>query len=99
MGRKYNVQYQDIYGSQTVDVPPGCNGYFAVNRGDTLVKVNQFTLLPRLADNVSGESVGVAGNADEIFVGNNNAIQVVVTPAGAGQIAHLVIGWKYYIDC
>ena len=95
---KYNVQYVPYYSSQTIDVPKTANGYFAVNKGDTLVIVNGFPLLPRLASDVSGESVGVSGNKDEIFVGLNNSMLIQVTPAGAGHSAVVWIGWKYYID-
>ena len=96
VNRKYNIVYINYFGSQQIDVPKTANGYVAINRGDTLVTVNGLDLLPRLATNLSGESTGVQGNADEIFVGNNGSLQIVFTPGGG--VSKVVIGWKFYID-
>ena len=95
---KYNIEYIAYYKSQTIDVPLSANGYFAVNKGDTLVIVHGFPLLPRLASTVAGESVGVAGNLGETFVGTNNSMLIQITPPGVGQEAVVWIGWKYYIN-
>jgi hypothetical protein len=90
-----NEVTQNIYQSGMVTVPDMCNGYVAVNKGNTTVQVNQFTLNPPLVAGTSGESVGLQCNRKEIYSGNKGAIQVNV---GAGSQPWLSIKWKFYVQ-
>ena len=94
--RNYNTIVVTVTGSQNVPIPKGCNGYVAVNTGDTVFYVDNFPLLPAPALGLSGQSIGVAGNKDEIFVGNNNSLNVrVASPVGVNPVLYIV--FKYYL--
>jgi hypothetical protein len=91
--RPYNILPVYYNNSQPVMVPANCNGFVAVNTGAGNITIDGVVLLPRPGAGLSGESYGVAGNRDEIFVGNNNQILVNVPPGG-----QVLIIWKYYIN-
>lgn len=93
----YNEVVQQYYASQMIQIPPNCNGYVAVNCGDTILWVNGFRLLPRPAVGLSGESKGAIGNLGEIFTGNNGQIQLVVDKT-AGVAPFLQIVFKFYTN-
>ena len=91
---EYNEIVQNYYQSEMVVVPEMCNGYLAVNKGNTTIWINNFPLLPPLGAGLSGESTGLIGNRGEIYKGNNRQLQVMVGP---GTQPWVVIVWKYYI--
>jgi hypothetical protein len=94
--RPYNEVVQQYYASQMIQVPQDCNGYVAVNCGDTILWVNGFRLLPAPGPGLSGESKGAIGNKDEIYTGNNGQIQLTVDKV-VGIAPFLQIVFKFYI--
>ena len=94
--RKYNTIVVTVTQSQNVPIPKDCNGYVAVNTGNTIFYVENFPLLPAPGPGLSGQSIGVAGNKDEIFVGNNGSLNVrVANPVGTNPVIYIV--FKYYM--
>jgi hypothetical protein len=90
----FNEIVHQVFASGQIEVPQGCNGYLAVNKGTGTVTVNGFPLLPPVAPNLSGESTGLLGNRREIYRGNNHVMNIVM-PAAGGL---LVLVFKFYID-
>ena len=94
----YNQLFKQYIVSAQHQLNPKCNGYVAVNIGDTLVTVNGIPLKPPVAPNLSGESEGVQGNEGEIFVGQNGVLPIVfVNPGGVGVNQKVIIVEKYYV--
>ena len=95
----YNQAGQSYFDSQSVQVIPFCNGWVAINKGDTLVRVNGIPLKPYPPGHpeLSGESYGVAGNLGEVFVGDNMVIQVVFDTAAGGVAPWVIIAQKFYL--
>lgn len=93
----YNEIVQSYYKSQMVFVPENCNGYLAVNKGDTIVWVNGFPLNPPVGAGLSGESTGLLGNKGEIYVGQNKQLQIVFNNAPFVS-PWVIIVFKYYIN-
>jgi hypothetical protein len=97
-GLCYNQRISTYVVSTKHRLDPKCNGYVAVNIGDTLVQINQIPIKPPVAPNLSGESTGVQGNEGEIFIGNNGEIPVTfINPGGAGVNQKVMIIEKYYV--
>lgn len=92
----YNITVQSTTISGRIKVTEKCNGFVVVNKGDTAVTVNNFPLKPYPAGHpeVSGESYGVSGNADEEYKGNIDIS--FSTPLGANPL--VVVVQKYFID-
>jgi hypothetical protein len=66
-----------------------------VNKGNAPITVNGFPLLPQPVATVSGESYGIAGNADEIYKGH---IVIDFNLVGAPSNPLCVVVQKYFID-
>lgn len=79
--------------SQTVIRVANCNGFTAVNTGDTIATVNDQVLYPGTIGTNVGDSMTVGGNAGEIFIGVITIIFVV--PVGANP--QVSINQKFYI--
>lgn len=97
---KYCVDYNTRYYSETTLVPvhKSCNGFLATNEGTTTVKVNGKILQPPPAPGLSGEATGLFCNIGEIYVGNNNAINVEFPIPGVGAVLLLSIAQKFYVN-
>jgi hypothetical protein len=96
MARKYNIRQVTFNSSGQYVLDKCCNGFVAVNIGDTLVRIQQIPLKPPPAINLTGESTGVQGNADEIFVGTNGMLTITfVNPVGANPLVMIIE--KYYV--
>lgn len=97
MARKYNIRQTPINVSGQYLLDKCCNGFVAVNIGDTPVRVDQIPLKPPPLPNLTGESTGVQGNADEIFMGTNGVLPVTfINPIGANPLVMIIE--KYYVD-
>jgi hypothetical protein len=97
MGRCYNISVKTYIVSGQHLLTKTCNGFVAINIGDTIVQVKQVQLKPPPAPALSGESTGVQGNADEIFTGDNGVISILfVGPPGVNPKVQIVE--KYYTD-
>jgi hypothetical protein len=95
--KRYNEITETYSAATQIQVPIGCNGWLAVNTGDTPLRINNRTILPRPGAGLSGESVGTAGNAGEIFVGNNGVIALQILPP-VGINPQVQVTFKFYID-
>lgn len=82
---KYNIVVQQFYKSTQVEVNLKCNGWVVMNKGTTIFNVNNVPLLPPPVATVSGESYGVAGNSDEIYMG-----RIDITMPSNGGFAILI---------
>jgi hypothetical protein len=97
MARKYNIRVTPVNASKQYLLDKCCNGFTAVNIGDTIATVAQIPIKPPLLPTLSGESTGVQGNADEIFLGTNGVIPITFNlPVGANPL--IMIIEKYYVD-
>jgi hypothetical protein len=97
MARKYNIRVTPINSSTNYLLDKCCNGFTAVNIGDTIASVAQIPIKPPILPTLSGESTGVQGNADEIYMGTNGVIPVTFNlPVGANPL--IMIIEKYYVD-
>lgn len=92
---KFNVQGQTFNDGCEVPVPECCNGWIAINKGDTLVRVNNIALKPYPPGHpeLSGESFTAAGNKGEFFHGK----LTVVFSDTPGTDLNILIVFKYYI--
>ena len=90
----FNEQAYSFYSSQKLVIPKLVNGYLAVNKGTTTVIVNGFPLLPPPAVGLSGESTGLFGNIGEIYVGNNQQMDITFAAGVGGWV---VIVFKFYV--
>lgn len=88
----YNELASIITTSGAVPVLKDCNGWVAINKGTTLVKVNGVDLNPPPAPGLSGESLGVSGNLGEVY--SRPDIKVSFPTAGPGNV--LLIVQKLY---
>ncbi len=96
MSRCYNEKVTYITQSGQYVLDKECNGYVAVNIGDTICRVNNKLLKPPPLPALSGENAGVAGNADEIFVGTNGVLPILfMPPAGVNPL--IMLTEKYYV--
>lgn len=92
MNREFNALVQ-VYRQQTeVEVQNLCNGFAARNIGDTVALVNGITLQPPPGPGLSGESVSIDGNGDEIYRGR---IQISFAGVGINPVVEIV--QKFYI--
>lgn len=82
--------------SHEMEVDRRCNGFIAVNKGDVLVRINGFPLLPYPPGHpeLSGESMTVGGNLGEIYRGR---IQIVFPAPAPGQSPSVWIIQKFYL--
>jgi hypothetical protein len=95
-GLCYNQKVTVYTTSKQHQLDKKCNGYVAINNGDTLVQVNQIPLKPPVLPTLSGESEGIQGNEGEIFVGQNGVIPIIfLAPAGVNP--SVLIIEKYYL--
>jgi hypothetical protein len=94
---QYNEITETYYAATQISVPQGCNGWLAVNTGDTPMRINQRTILPRLVPGGSGESCGTQGNRGEIFKGNNGVITLQVLPP-VGTNPQVQVTFKFYLS-
>jgi hypothetical protein len=92
---KYNLIPQSYFGPQEVVPDPRCNGWTAINKGDTLVIVNGIKLKPFPPGHpeLSGESFGVQGNLGETYGG-----VISITFAAGGVAPEVMIIQKYYMN-
>lgn len=70
-----------------------CNGFLAVNTGDTIVEVNDQVLYPGVPGTNNGDAKPVGGNYGEIFLGN---IKIVFRPP-IGANPQVTIDQKFYL--
>lgn len=68
-----------------------CNGFFCVNVGDTIVRVNGHILYPGTPGTSLGDAVTFGGNAGEIYSGN---IEIIFNTGGANPA--VTVDQKYY---
>lgn len=94
---KYNIIPQSFFAPQEVTPDSKCNGWTAINKGDTLVIVNGIKLKPFPPGHpeLSGESFGVQGNLGEVYTG---IISIVFDATGGGVAPEVLIIQKYYIN-
>ena len=95
----FNESVQYIRQSTQLQVPDNCNGFVAVNAGDTTFWVNNFPLQPNPSfgtTGLAGESTGLIGNKGEIYKGDNMRMTITVqSPTGPNPC--LIVVFKYYI--
>ena len=97
MGLCYTTKTTYINTAGDYKLDKKCNGYAAINIGDTIARVANTQIKPPILPTLSGESSGVIGNEGEVFTGNNGTISVIFIP-GAGTVNPLVmIVEKYYV--
>ena len=83
------VEFIRVSGNYVLDRQ--CNGYVAVNIGDTVALVYNKPIKPAPAAGLSGESVGVQGNLGEIYTGQNGAIPILFNlPLGTNPVVMIV---------
>jgi hypothetical protein len=91
---KYDIiaQTYDVGGEIPVD--KNCNGWTAINTGDTLVRVCGIPLLPYPPGHpeLTGAAVAIPGNKGEVFKGRI----WIVFAAAPGVNPQVVIIQKYY---
>lgn len=83
------IPYTD---SGFVKMVNNCNGYLAVNTGQTIVKVNDHILYPGIPGTNNGDSFPFGGNLGEIFVGT---IKISFTGVGTNEVT---IDQKFYVN-
>lgn len=91
---KYNVIPQ-LY-RESIEVTPDqkCNGWTAINKGDSTVIINgsiELKPFPPGHPELSGESFGVQGNIGEIFQGH------ITIDIGTGSTPAVLIVQKIYL--
>ena len=91
----YNIIGQSYYLGQEVKPDKNCNGWTAINKGDTLAWVNGVPLKPYPPGHpeLSGESFGVSGNEQEVYDGRIK----IVFDNSVGTNPWIVIVQKFYI--
>lgn len=90
---RYDTTDAELYTASTVvKRVQNCNGYIAVNTGDTIVRINGMVLYPGVPGTSVGDSMTEGGNAGEIFLGN---IKIVFD--GGGAAPEVSIKQKFYI--
>ena len=96
MGLCYNTRTNYVRISQDYKLDKRCNGYAAVNIGDTLARVHNTQIKPPILPTLSGESAGAIGFEGEVFTGNNGTISITfLPPIGANQMVMIIE--KYYV--
>jgi hypothetical protein len=93
--RKYDIVAQSYTTGGEIKVDDCCNGFTAINTGDTLVRVCGIPLLPYPPGHpeLSGSAIAIPGNRDELFKGRI----WLVFDAAPGLNPNVVIIQKYYI--
>lgn len=93
--RNYNVSVANYSTSQRVNVMKGCNGFTAVNLGDTTVFINDIPLFPSLTPATAiGDFVSIGGNEGEEYKGNIKiSFRVPLNAAPQVQIIQ-----KFYVE-
>lgn len=94
MQRIYNVIVQTYTNETEVEVTRGCNAFSARNIGTDICFVNGIILQPAPGVGLSGESVTIEGNEDEVYKGR---IQVRFA-GGALLIPNVEIVQKFFIN-
>jgi len=90
---KYNTTGAQPYNQATIVVPVlNCNGFTAVNTGDTIAFINDHVLYPGVPGTNVGDSITFGGNHKEIYKGT---IRIRFT--GAGVLPEVTIDQKQYI--
>lgn len=82
---QYNIVVQAIRTNGDVKILENCNGITAINKGDAIVRVNNFPIDPP-APPVSGESIEFGGNYGEVFTGTIN----ISFDAGANPLVFII---------
>lgn len=82
----YSSNVQPIRIDGDVKVLDNCNGFTAINKGDVIVRVNNFPLEPP-AGAVSGEAIEFGGNYGEVFTGT---ITVSFNAGGANPLVFII---------
>lgn len=69
--RAYDIIANTYYASQEIRVDERCNGWTAINTGDTLVTVNGIPLKPFPPGHpeLTGAAIAIPGNAGEFYRG------------------------------
>jgi len=75
----------------TVKRVNNCNGFVAINTGDTVAFINDQVLYPGVPGTIIGDSLSIGGNAYEIYLGNIN-----IRFTGAGVNPEVTINQKFY---
>lgn len=91
--RRFNAILQRYTEQQSVAVADKCNAWAARNVGNDVVRVNGIELQPPPGPGLTGESVSIAGNEGEIYVGR---IDIVFAGLAANPIVEIV--QQFYID-
>lgn len=90
---KYNTTGAQVYTRSTVvKRVENCNGFIAVNTGDSIVTVNDRVLYPGVPGTSLGDSVTIGGNLGEIYLG-----QIKIVFAAGGLQPEITIEQKFYI--
>jgi hypothetical protein len=68
---EYDIIAQSYTVGGEIRVDPQCNGWTAINNGDTLVRVNNIPLLPFPPGHpeLTGAAIAIPGNLGEFFTG------------------------------
>lgn len=89
----YTTEDKQITVSGEVELSTLCNGWVAINVGDTPVYVNGQLLNPALGPGLSGESRGVQGNRMELYKGR--VVIAFQPPIGLNPL--VLFTQKFYI--
>ena len=94
MEQEYDIIAQSYAVGGEISVDRRCNGWTAINQGDTLVRVCGISLLPYPPGHpeFSGASIAIPGNFGEVFRGR---IWIVFDDAPAANPLVTIIQ-KYY---
>ncbi len=76
----FTISTQTYRASCQANIDQPCNAWTAINIGDDVVQIENIILLPGAAPALSGQSVSVGGNENEVLVGK----QLNVKFAGVG---------------
>jgi hypothetical protein len=97
----FTTNFQELIGSTSCSIDPFCNAWEVINLGDIWVNVNGILLkgFPPGHPELTGASIGVAGQYGEIFKGNVNVQSAATTPgSGTTQFLCLFIQKTYVFD-
>lgn len=90
----YSINCQTYQQSLEVPIAVGCNGWTAINNGDTRVTVENIELLPALAPGATGAAIQIGGNLGELYAGR---IQILFDqPTGVNPSVQII--QKFYAN-
>jgi len=90
--KSFSIMAIDVRQSKNVTVDKLCTGFIAINKGDTMARVNGVPILPAADPTAAaGESFGIDGNQNEVFTG-----QIIVSFEDLQSDPYVVIVQKFY---